>query len=279
MAALPALRELTRDLHLSFSQIRTYIGCSLQYFFKYVAALPPERQGVSLPFGGAVHAALERYYRTYQETGKGAALADLQELFTDNLKTRLDALDCPVVWKKDTPDLDAAVIQGNALLQTFHEQAHRCLDGMEVVEVELPLAAPLWDEDRVDTGLQLVGVVDLLLRDREGRLLAVDHKTSSKAYAQEDVDQDLQLSAYAYLLTANRYGFPSAPVRCRFDVLRKLKTPKLELHETVRTSADRRRFAKVAAIVARGIELRLFAPTRSWLCADCPYGSEACARW
>ena len=44
----------------------------------------------------------------------------------------------------------------------------------EVVAVELPLSAPLYSSDSKTTEYQLVGIIDLLLRDAQGNLIVVD---------------------------------------------------------------------------------------------------------
>ena len=86
------------------------------------------------------------------------------------------------------------------------------------------------------------------------------------------------MSAYAYLLAANKYVFPTSPVKCRFDVLRKLKTPKLEHVHTVRTAQDRKRFAKIANAVLAGIDAGIYMPQPNWMCATAAY-SDACKAW
>ena len=121
-------------------------------------------------------------------------------------------------------------------------------------------------------------MLDLVLKDEAGRIIAVDNKTASKPYAQATVDDDNQLTCYAYLLAANRYVFPTAEVHCRLDVLRKLKTPKLEHYHTVRTADQRRRFAKLATAVLAGIDNKVFIPQPSWMCSDCAY-ADACKAW
>jgi hypothetical protein len=95
---------------------------------------------------------------------------------------------------------------------------------------------------------------------------------------QTAADESLQMSAYAYLLATNKYVFPTATVKCRFDVLRKLKTPKLEQVETIRTAQHRKRFAKIANAVLAGIDAGIYMPQVSWMCADCAY-SNACKEW
>ena len=140
------------------------------------------------------------------------------------------------------------------------------------------MSARLYTDEGLPTELKLIGVLDLVLKDEQGRIIAVDNKTASKPYAQDTVDQDMQLTCYSYLLASNRYVFPTADVHCRLDVLRKLKTPKVEHYSTVRTAAQRRRFAKLATAILAAIEGKAFYPQPSWMCGDCGF-SEACRAW
>ena len=271
-----ALEKLTEELYISYSQIFTYLNCGLKYHFSYVRQMPAERVSINLPFGLAIHKALERYYRSLKDTNRTEPLALLQDLFAETLSHRLANIPHPVIYKKEAPDEKSAVELGKRLIQTFYESID--LTGFRIVDVELPLSAKLYDEKGQCTDFKLIGFLDLLLMDENGNLVAVDHKTAAKPYAQTSVDEDLQLSSYSYLLAANRFVTPKADIQCRLDVIRKLKTPKLEHYTTVRTAADRRRFAKIANAVLAGIENRVFIPNRSWLCADCQY-IDACKAW
>jgi putative RecB family exonuclease len=271
-----ALQEMKDNLHVSHSQIFTYLNCSLKYRFQYVEQRPQERLSIALPFGSAIHTSIERYYRTLKDKGVLEPLGVLQEVFEDYISAELDHTDIPIVYKKETPDREAVLNMGKALLKTFHEEAD--LAGMEIVAVEAPLSATLYTQDGQPTDLKLIGVLDLVLRNEQRQIIAVDNKTASKPYAQDTVDDDNQLTSYAYLLAANRYVFPTADVACRLDVLRKLKTPKLEHYHSVRTADHRRRFAKLAGAVLSGIDARIFIPCKSWLCSDCQY-SKACEAW
>ena len=272
-----ALQELTEELYISYSQIFTYLNCGLKYQFSYVEQRPAERVSVNLPFGLAIHKALERYYRSLKDANRTEPLALLQDLFAETLSHRLKNIPHPVIYKKEAPDEKSAIEMGKRLIQTFYENID--LTGFRIVEVELPLSAKLYDENGQCTDFKLIGFLDLLLMDENGNLVAVDHKTAAKPYAQPSVDEDLQLSSYSYLLAANRFVTPKADIQCRLDVIRKLKkTPRLEHYHSVRNATDRRRFAKIATAVLAGIENRVFIPNRSWLCADCQY-IDACKAW
>ncbi len=223
---------------------------------------------INLPFGSAIHLSLQRFYRSIKENGKPEKLNVLQDIFQESLSSSLKRTPYPIIFKKDMLSKSAAIEMGHSLLQAFHESID--LTGYRVVDVELPLSATLYrEETREQTDIKLVGIVDLLLMDEAGNLVAVDHKTASKPYAQETVDKDLQLTSYSYVLASNRFTFPTADIRCRIDVLRKLKKPRLDHIWTTRTAADRRRFAKLANAVLAGIDAQIYMPQPSWMCADC----------
>ena len=270
-------KQIFQDqLSISYSQIFVYLSCSLKFKFMYVEKRPHERLSASLPFGSAIHASIARLYRSLKETGNIEPPSILQELFEDGFRMDLDRAEIPILYKKEAPDRESLINMGKSLLKTFHEGLN--LQGMEIVDVEFPLTANLYTEDGKATEFKLIGIVDLLLRNKAGELLAVENKTAAKPKSQSTVDEDLQFSSYSYLLAANRYVFPTAPVHCRMDVLRKLKNPKLEFYETVRTAQDRRKFAKIANAVLAGIENRVFIPTKSLFCSDCQF-IRACEEW
>ena len=130
-----ALAELQNPLHVSHGQVFSYLACSLKYRFQYVERRPAERLSISLPFGKAIHSALERYYLGLQQ-GMAEALDVLEDLFAEQLTGELQATDVPVLFKKETPDLASAITMGRNMLQTFHAEVD--LGGAEVVAVELP---------------------------------------------------------------------------------------------------------------------------------------------
>ena len=276
MSKSQALQEFKQELHISHSQIFVYLNCSLKYQFMYVECRPPERLSVALPFGSAIHTGIEWYYRSLKDKGSLKPLKDLEELFCDSLSLEIDHSDIPIIYKKEAPDKDSVIKMGKGLLKVFYESVD--LTGKEIIDVELPLSAKLYTPEGEATELNLIGVLDLVLRDQNGELIVVDNKTAAKPKSQSMVDEDMQFTAYSYLLAANKYVFPTATVNCRMDVLRKLKTPKMQQHFTVRTASDRKRFAKIASMVLAGIESRIFIPQRSWMCSDCAY-TEACSKW
>jgi putative RecB family exonuclease len=277
MSRNQALTSFSQDLYVSHNQIFTYLNCSLKYKFHYVERRKPERISIALPFGKAMHAAEELFYRSMKDGRIIEPLVAIHEKFEEVLRKSLEKqADTPVIWKKNMPDQADTVAMGKSMLSAFYDSID--LSGYAVVEVELPLSAPLYNEDGLPTDFMLVGILDLLLMDENDEAVVVDNKTAAQPISQASADENLQMSAYAYLLAAYRYVFPTAPVNCRFDVLRKLKTPKLEQVHTIRTAQDRKRFAKIANAVLAGIDAGIYMPQPSWMCSDCSH-SDACKAW
>jgi hypothetical protein len=81
-------------------------------------------------------------------------------------------------------------------------------DAIEVVAVESAFAVPLIDQA---TGAvldrDLVGTLDLVEREADGRLVVVDLKTAARKYTDLQVEASLQLSIYSYATAMN--GLPS----------------------------------------------------------------------
>src|SRR5437016_12268608 len=61
-------------LRISKSQIQTYLICPRKFWFQYVTGMLPEFVAASLPFGGALHAAVAAFYRAVKETAAKRAL-------------------------------------------------------------------------------------------------------------------------------------------------------------------------------------------------------------
>jgi putative RecB family exonuclease len=216
------------------------------------------------------------YYRALKNGNQLEPLKAIWERFEDCLDIDLSCTDIPVIYKKDLPDRSGAVAMGKAMLEAFYETVD--LSGLEIVDVELPLSATLFTDEGQPTDFKLIGVIDLLLMDENRELIVVDNKTAAKPMAQSTADDDNQMTAYSYLLASNKFVFPTAPVKCRFDLLRKLKKPKVEYVYTSRTAADRKRFARIANAVLAGIDAQIFMPARSWMCGDCAH-SKSCQAW
>jgi hypothetical protein len=94
--------------------------------------------GVALPFGSAMHKALERYYREFAD-GRIEKLSIMQELFEQILALELAEKQDLIVFGKTMPDKGSAIMMGRAMLGAYHLSID--LAGWKLVAAELPLSA------------------------------------------------------------------------------------------------------------------------------------------
>ncbi|MBF0231100.1 MAG: PD-(D/E)XK nuclease family protein [Desulfamplus sp.] len=276
MSERKTLEQLTDgELHISHSQISTYQNCSLKYFFRYVEGRKPESINISLPFGSSIHTSLATLYRGIKNH-QVEPLEAITETFKTCLSLDLDSSDLPIIYSKTTPDKESAIAMGVKMLEVFYNTVN--ISDYEVVDVELPLSAPLYTYQGKSTDFKLVGIIDLLLKSPTGDLLVVDFKTASKSISQSAVNEDTQLTAYSYLLASNKLITSTSDIECQYCVLLKTKEPKVQQLNTTRTRSDRRRFAKIANVVLAAIDAKIFMPVQSWLCSSCDY-STVCKEW
>jgi putative RecB family exonuclease len=122
MSRNQALNTFSQDLYVSHNQIFTYLNCSLKYKFHYVEKRKPERISITLPFGKAMHAAEELFFRSIKNGRNREPLKALSEKFEEVLCKGLEKnAGTPIVWKKTTPDKAGALAMGKAMLTAFYE--------------------------------------------------------------------------------------------------------------------------------------------------------------
>jgi putative RecB family exonuclease len=255
--------------HISYTQISTYMNCSLKYFYQYIEQIEWPFKPEGLIFGSAIHKALEHFYLGRQE-GRDVPVPEMMAIF--------DAC-----WEKEESSNTIRFKNGNTA-----DKLHSTAEGMlstfkktvqpgEVLSVEQSFKVELVDPDTKESlGVPLVGRIDLIEKLDDGTIAVVDQKTAARAYDNDRVENDLQLTAYAYVMAKEGHDLDN--VSLRFDVLMKNGSYKLLSYKTTRTMDDLARLFKIARSVTRGVEAGAFYPSKSWMCNGCPY-AEQCAKW
>ena len=255
--------------HLSYTQISTYLACPLKYAFQYCEKIEWPFKPEGLVFGSAIHQSLEHYYLGRQES-RDVPVPELVAIF--------DA-----AWEKESAENTVLFKNGNtaekllqtaeAMLKTFKES----VQPGEVLAVEQSFSVDLVDpETGENLGVPLAGRIDLIEKLDDQTIAVVDQKTAAKAYEKGKVEQDLQLTAYSYVMA--KQGHSLEEIQLRFDVLLKNGSYKLLSYKTTRTMDDLKRFYKIARSVLNAVEAQAFYPCRSWMCTDCPF-AKPCAKW
>jgi RecB family exonuclease len=263
-AAAQATPLQDRD-YVSFSAIRTYQTCPLQYFFRYIAGLPKETISASLMFGSAIHRAVEHHFRRLLEGQPAPSVEELLAEYREGWKDHT----APIRFGKDeqASSFDAL---SERMLQAF-AASELARPAGRILAVEETLRGP------VISGLpDLLGRVDLIVEEPE-ELVISDWKTARARYSQDQAEDSAeQLLLYAEL--AQDFA-PQKRVRLEFAVLTKTKEIVIDRHAAAADPLRIDRTKRIVERVWRSIEAEHFYPAPSQMnCPGCPY-RDACRKW
>jgi CRISPR/Cas system-associated exonuclease Cas4 (RecB family) len=251
------------QLHVSVSQLKAFTMCPRKYEFRYVRGLTPAFTPVALAFGTAFHSALGRYYSGYQGNNVAPELDVITQTFRDAWEAQLKG-NLPLQADEDE-DLGTVVDLGIKMLTVFH--AHSAGRVVQVAAIEHPFAVELHDPDTGEVlDEQLAGFFDLVLVEENQRVI-VELKTSARKYTQEQLDFDLQPSAYQY--AAGELGWSEASLR--YAIVTKTKNPVVQEEDLLRGPLAEDDFLRTTVGVLRAIDAGVSYPVRGWQCRSCPY--------
>ena len=249
--------------HISPTAAKSYLGCSLRYWFERVLRLP-KPTSVSLHLGKSVHAALQAFHLARWRGGDDSPEATA--LAFDDAFQRLEREEGPVSFR--TPDeREKARLDGLRVVAAY-------LDSPEVLQGH-PRAVEVHLSERVPgLPVPLTGVIDLVLGD----YVMVDFKSAAAKPdpAQAAFDHELQLVSYQILIeTATGETPPS------LDLIHLVKTKVPQVGRVSTKPADRARKQRVVSLLERvvdGIAAGRFHPQPGMHCSWCQYRRE-CMSW
>lgn len=273
MNANQTVRSFRDEPHVSYSQITTYMNCPLRYRFQYVDQVPAEFTAAALPFGGAFHETLAHFYRGIKDLNQRYSADDLIDVFRTDWLLRNES-DGTIRFDKGD-DRDSLLEKGIVMIQAFHAN----VNPGEVIAVESEFCLRKADNNgSKPLPIPIIGAIDLVERNREGYIVAVDHKTAARKYSDNKIEDDLQLTVYTCAVARSKLVEGDTEFYARFDVVTKTKQPEFISYYTSRTENDHRRLMKLIREVLIGIESGVFYPITGWMCANCPFKSH-CDRW
>jgi CRISPR/Cas system-associated exonuclease Cas4 (RecB family) len=254
-------------LHISASQIRTYLRCGRLYELRYVRGVAPAFKPTAFAFGSAFHAALAQFYVALKEDGRAPSLECVTYAFRDAWERELEE-DIPLQADDEEPgDKGQLVDKGVAMLGLFHEHASKSMAGVEVEAVEKPFSVDIYDPETGEVqDERLIGAFDLVVNDGRRRTV-VESKTSARKYGEDQIRWDLQPTCYSH--AAKRMGLGDVGVR--YQILTKGKSPAIQVVDLDRTEEDELEFLRVTLGVMGGVDAGVFIPQRGWACGGCQF--------
>jgi CRISPR/Cas system-associated exonuclease Cas4 (RecB family) len=260
------------QLHFSYSQLSTFLICSMKYAHQYVWGTQPETKPVALPFGKAIHKAAEDLYRNLKDTGEIIPVDQLITTFEMVFDNDIKASEVELTLKEGET-IGALREQGIELVKLFHKE----IRPQKIAGVEVPFSVSVPDilNGGGDLPIKLVGYYDLVERDEHGTYLIAELKTSAQRFSSLRLEYDLQATTYSYSMTKMKVATSENSCLVRYDVLLKTKKPAFEHYFVTRTDADHQRLIHLINHVLRAIELRIFYRNTGWQCSDCQF-KKAC---
>ena len=242
--------------HLSITQIKMFLRCPLQYFFRY-------KQGIKIPpnssmtIGRVIHQTIEDLYKKKIET---------QEMTEEEIKERFSCH-----WAVESKETQFKRDETSGELK---DEGIKLIS--KYVEDIAPTVKPKELERKFELRFEnvpytLVGIIDLI--EQNGTI--VDHKCSKRSPNQGEIDRDIQLSAYQ-IGYKSMYG--KDPKGLRYDYVVRNKVPKTVQCTTERTPEALNRFLKLVGHVSRAIENEIYYPNQSMMCSCCGY-KDLCKKW
>lgn len=265
---------MSNALSVRASSLPMFFRCPLQWRYRYIdgKVVPPN---IPLTVGSAVHTSIERDLRHKLDTGELLDPDAVQDAARDDLRGR---------WIEEPPSLSAKErrvgekkVKGEATDQAV------ALAFLHRVDLAPELAPKRVEESFAWTPesaqVELTGTVDL--QEADGAIR--DAKTASRAWTQDRVDADLQLTAYAY---GAAKVFRDVPSRLVLDALVKTKKPRVDSKVTTRGQAEFDDLERRLRLIRDAADAGLFPPTdpSNWWCCDdwcgywqtlCPHGRRA----
>ena len=166
---------------ISYSAINTYQRCPKQYEYKFVYKIQRKKQNVNLFDGINAHEFLKEFFLALQ---RGAST---DEAWESVLLTAEDAVDMSVLFEEE---LVVAEKQVDTILRVLKNYVDQYQEEWEVLHVEEEFLIML------DTGDVITFTPDLVVRDRNGAVWIVDHKTTSSSVEEGLPFGDMQALLY-----------------------------------------------------------------------------------
>jgi putative RecB family exonuclease len=245
----------------SHSRLSSFESCPRKFHYRYVQKLPVETESIEAFAGKRVHEVLERLYKAAQQS-RFPSLERVLRLFRE-------------LWAEHFKPETVRIARAENGPEVYRENGERCLTNYYRRHYPFDRDETLGLEQRVTFSLdasgayRVQGVIDRVVRARDGAIEIHDFKTGKWVPTQKELDRDRQLALYQ-IGVAEKYG-TDQPIRLVWHYL---------LRDQARTSTrtpealEDLREHTIQLIDAIHAE-RNFEPRPSALCGWCEF-AEIC---
>jgi hypothetical protein len=191
----------------------------------------------------------------------------LRDILRDEL-TRAFTADGPPVLLEDDDQNEGAVIDAAiGMLEVFLDRVPL---PERVLRVEEPFSINIYERTTGEVlDVALVGAIDAVVVEN-GTTKLWELKTAKKKWSRDQIDFDLQPTAYRIAAEQLGYGKPDVTLL----VTTKTKTPDVQVEPFVRHAQNEDEFVHTAFGVHRAIEAGVDFRRRDWGCRTCPFADR-----
>ncbi|HSK24858.1 MAG TPA: PD-(D/E)XK nuclease family protein [Egicoccus sp.] len=248
----PPLIDAEGRVRLSFSRVDAYDNCPRRFRYAYVDKLPG-KPGPHLSFGTSIHAALEDFY------DRKLPACPTEDELLGFLYARWDSTGFSHLPREEQL---AFYRHAQDILRRYHRKI--------APTYRLPAATEAWFELPIGFEATVVGSIDRVDVDDEGRFHVIDYKTNRKVKNRERVAGSLQLAIYA-LACRHLFGVLPATVSLDFVVPGVTITVPLE-------DLDLDAARQTVLDTAQAVRDERYEPTPNPLCDWCDFRA-ICPAW
>jgi putative RecB family exonuclease len=256
--------------YISPSRLGLWLRCPLAFSFRYKEDIKSPTTP-SLFIGKQCHSSLEVFYR-HRQLGIALDAEEVAKRMIDGWEKAVAEED--MQFKTEADEMKAK-LQTVDLVAAYME--HIPEDEPRPLAVEATMEAPLIDPfTGEDFGIPLLGIVDLVLDEPQGPLIA-DFKTTARGGTPAEITHEIQLTSYSYLFR-QLDGRKEAGLEIRSLI--KTKTPRIEFHHyDARSKTHFKRLFGVIREYLDALDSGRFNFRPGWGCSMCDFRQTHCQRW
>lgn len=241
----------------SHSSLSTFEKCPRHYHFRYVERRPVDTESVEAFVGKRVHEVLERLY-LFVGDGRVPSLERVVWRYHRNWADQFDAVRIRIA--RSGTEADQYRAAGERCLANYY-RGHYPFDADETLGLEKPVRFAL----DASGGYSVRGIIDRLVRARDGTLEIHDFKTGRRVPRQEELDRDRQLALYELGVRAELGEIGSVRLVWHYVLSGQVRTSSRTPEQLDALCRE------TAALIDRIRAERVFEPRPSALCGWCEY--------
>jgi len=278
-----SIKPVTRDKNLiSYTRFNSFMNCPFKYHLIYQRRVKPIKEPIKYVFGKAMHEALAYYYS--MQCPIGDVMEYFNAIWREAIKTPNIDYGMKKVTKamiKENPKLegierisikpDYYLEMGFSMLESYFETYKG--EKLDVVNIEESFTTTFKNpkSNYTNRKWQLTGVIDLIVRDKNGDYEIWDHKNMAKTVNPATMELSHQISAY-FIGAAAFLEVPVTKIKkAVFNILYKTKGYPCERVETTRSEEQIRKFLTQLNAVSKAMSAPKIFQNISFACASCEY--------